>query len=483
MALQYVTTCYTYHKIQKKTNDKYILKVLKLMGFALFFDLACILRLIHSINKLKKAGVYMNITEKIIASHAGRNHVRPDELVTVQVDGILANDVSGPIAIQEFKEMGLKKVFDESKVFLVNDHFAPNCDMNAAKQNKAVRDFARLNQIDNFFDVGCMGIEHGLLPEKGLVLPGHLIIGGDSHTCTYGALGAFSTGMGSTDIGAALGTGQTWLKVPRAIKVEYVGYRNEFIMGKDLVMQLIGEIGVSGALYKTLEFTGSVVAELSMDSRFSMCNMAIEAGAKNGIIAPDETTEKYTAKHNLKDVGYECFYSDSDDDFESIRKMDISGMEPVVACPHLPENVKQVDRVNGIRIDQAVIGSCTNGRIEDLRAAAEIFKRNPAAKHVRTIIIPATQEIYKQAVKEGLVEIFINANAAVSTPTCGPCFGGHMGILAAGERAISTTNRNFIGRMGHKESEVYLSNPYVAAASAVAGEIIHPKEVCNGKGF
>ena len=419
----------------------------------------------------------MNITEKIIAKHADKSHVSPGELVTVKIDGILANDVSGPIAIKEFNEMGFNKVFDDERIFLVNDHFTPSCDINAATQSKIVREFANSNNISQIFDVGRMGIEHGLLPEKGLVLPGQLIIGGDSHTCTYGALAAVSTGMGSTDIGAAMGTGKTWLKVPRAIKIEFHGEKGKYILGKDLILQLIGEIGVSGALYKTLEFNGSVIKDLSMDSRFSICNMAIEAGAKNGIIEPDKATIEYVNCHNYYGRSYECFYSDSEEDFEFIRRIDISGMEPIVACPHLPENVKQVNDVKNIKIDQAVIGGCTNGRIEDLRAAAEILRKNEISKSVKTIVIPATQETYVKAIEEGLVEIFVRSGAAVSTPTCGPCFGGHMGILADGETAISTTNRNFIGRMGHVGSEVYLSNPYVAAASAVAGEIIHPKEV------
>lgn len=419
----------------------------------------------------------MNITEKIIAKHCNKDVVRPDEIVVVKIDGVLANDVSGPIAIQAFKEMGFKSVFSKEQVFLVNDHFAPNSNIDAAMQSKAVRDFALEQEITHFYDVGSMGIEHALLAEKGLVLPGDLIVGGDSHTCTLGALGAFTTGLGSTDIGVSLGAGEIWMKVPRALKLVFEGTLPRFIGGKDLILFAIGEIGVSGALYKSIEFHGEAIQTLSMDSRFTMCNMAVEAGAKNGIVEPDDKTREYVNTHNILNRPHEIVHSDSNSEYEKVYYWDVSETEPMVACPHLPENVKPVSCLKNLKVDQVVIGSCTNGRMEDLRAAAEVFKRNKVSKYTRTIIIPATQGIYLQAIKEGLVEIFIDAGAVVSTPTCGPCFGGHMGILAAGERAVSTTNRNFVGRMGHKDSEVFLSGAYVAAASAVAGEIVHPKEV------
>lgn len=419
----------------------------------------------------------MNITEKIIADHCGKEIVKPDELVTVKLDGVLANDVSGPIAIREFKDMGFEKIFDKDRTYLINDHFAPNCNINAATQSKVVRDFALEYDVNHFYDVGRMGIEHALLPEKGLALPGELIVGGDSHTCTYGALGAFSTGMGSTDISVAMGTGEIWMKVPGALKFEFNGRLPRFITGKDLILFAIGQIGVSGALYKTMEFDGEAITDLSMDSRFTMCNMVIEAGAKNGIIAPDEKTIEYVDVYNQQGRSYKIFKSDSNDDYEKIYRWDVSGLEPMVACPHLPENTKAVGDLKNIKLDQVIIGSCTNGRMEDLKAAAEVFRKNKVNAHIRVIVIPATQAIYAQAIKEGLIDTFIEAGVAISTPTCGPCFGGHMGILAAGEKAISTTNRNFVGRMGHQDSEVYLSGAYVAAASAVAGEIVHPKEV------
>lgn len=419
----------------------------------------------------------MTITEKIIAVHCGKEKVRPGELVTARLDGVLANDVSGPIAIRGFRDMDFKNVFDKERIYLVNDHFTPNCTVNAATQSKTVRDFANEYGIRHFFDVGRMGIEHALLPEQGLVMPGELVIGGDSHTCTYGALGAFGTGMGSTDISIGMGTGMLWFKVPQSLKFVFRGECPRYITGKDLVLYAIGRIGVSGAIYKALEFAGEAIDALSMDSRFAMCNMAIEAGAKNGIIAPDERTIAYADEHNYNNRDYTIYQSDPDAEYTEVYEWDVSGMEPVVACPHLPENVRPVSAVENIHLDQAVIGSCTNGRMEDLRAAAEVLKGCKVSPHVRTIVIPATREIYRQALEEGLISIFLDAGAAVSTPTCGPCFGGHMGILAAGERAVSTTNRNFIGRMGHPSSEVYLSGPYVAAASAVAGRIAHPEEV------
>ncbi|MBP1918195.1 3-isopropylmalate dehydratase large subunit [Youngiibacter multivorans] len=419
----------------------------------------------------------MNITEKVLAAHCGKERVVPGEMIVAKLDGVLANDVTCPIALREMKEMGYETVFDVNKAYFVMDHFTPNANVKAAEQSKYVRDFAKQENMPFFFDVGTMGIEHALLPEKGLVLPGEVIVGGDSHTCTYGALGAFSTGMGSTDIAAALATGELWFKVPETIKFIYSGKLPEYITGKDLILHTIGKIGVDGALYKTMEFTGEAINELSMDGRFTMCNMAIEAGAKNGIIAPDDKTIKYVEEHNHSLKEFNVYYSDDDATYSQIIEIDVSALEPVVACPHLPENTKFVSEISEKYVDQVVIGSCTNGRIEDLRAAASVLKGKKIHKNVRTIIIPATQSIYTQAIKEGLVDIFIEAGAAVSTPTCGPCFGGHMGILAKGEVAVSTTNRNFVGRMGHPESEVFLSSPYVAAATAVMGKISHPREV------
>ncbi|ETA81913.1 3-isopropylmalate dehydratase large subunit [Youngiibacter fragilis] len=419
----------------------------------------------------------MNITEKVLAAHCGKERVVPGEMIVAKLDGVLANDVTCPIALREMKEMGYETVFDVNKTYFVMDHFTPNANVKAAEQSKYVRDFAKQENMPFFFDVGTMGIEHALLPEKGLVLPGEVIVGGDSHTCTYGALGAFSTGMGSTDIAAALATGELWFKVPETIKFIYSGKLPEYITGKDLILHTIGKIGVDGALYKAMEFTGEAINELSMDGRFTMCNMAIEAGAKNGIIAPDDKTIKYVEEHNHSLKEFNVYYSDDDATYSQIIEIDVSALEPVVACPHLPENTKFVSEICEKYVDQVVIGSCTNGRIEDLRAAASVLKGKKIHKNVRTIIIPATQSIYTQAIKEGLVDIFIEAGAAVSTPTCGPCFGGHMGILAKGEVAVSTTNRNFVGRMGHPESEVYLSSPYVAAATAVMGKISHPLEV------
>lgn len=419
----------------------------------------------------------MTITEKILAAHCGKETVVPGELVTAKLDGVLANDVTTHIAVKEFRGMGFADVFNREKIFLVNDHFAPNANVNAATASKVARDFACECAIPHFFDVGKMGIEHALLPEQGLVLPGDVVVGGDSHTCTYGALGAFSTGMGSTDIAVAMGTGELWFKIPKSIKFIYNGSCPQYVTGKDLMLYTIGKIGVSGALYKSMEFTGQAISELEMDGRFTMCNMAIEAGAKNGIIAPDEKTVAYVEAHNRHRRRYTQYSSDENAEYEAVYEWNVSDIEPVVACPHLPGNTKFVSDVKDVRIDQAVIGSCTNGRIGDLRAAAEVFKGHKIADHVRCIIIPATEEIYRQAMHEGLFDIFLEAGAAISTPTCGPCFGGHMGILAEGEVAISTTNRNFIGRMGHKGSYVYLSSPYVAAASAIAGKIVHPREV------
>ncbi|MCL0041693.1 3-isopropylmalate dehydratase large subunit [Peptococcaceae bacterium] len=417
----------------------------------------------------------MTITEKILAAHAGKDFVEPGELISAKVDLVLGNDITAPLAIKEFRKIGIDKVFDKKRVVLVPDHFTPNKDIKSAEQCKFMREFVREQELEFYYEVGRMGIEHCLLPEEGLVGPGQVIIGADSHTCTYGALGAFSTGVGSTDLAAAMALGETWFKVPESLKFIYYGNLPRWVSGKDLILYTIGKIGVDGALYRAMEFTGPVIEELSMDSRFTMCNMAIEAGGENGIIAPDEKTKQYI-EGRMK-FPYEFYYSDEDAKYLEVYEIDVTNMELQVAFPHLPENTKPVSEAVNVRIDQAVIGSCTNGRIEDLRIAAEVLKGNKVHPDVRAIIFPGTQKIYMQAMKEGLIEIFIKAGAAVSTPTCGPCLGGHMGILAKGERAIATTNRNFVGRMGHPESEVYLSNPAVAAASAVLGRIAHPDEV------
>jgi len=415
----------------------------------------------------------MTITEKIIAAHAGRDRVTPGELVSVELDLVLANDVTAPIAIKEFAKIGVDRLFDRNKVVFVADHYVPNKDIASAEQAKVMRDFARAHDMPNFFDVGRMGIEHALLPERGLVMPGDVIIGADSHTCTYGALGAFSTGMGSTDIAAGMATGETWLKVPASLRFVFNGALSEHVMGKDLILYVIGMIGVDGALYRAMEFAGEAIRELSMDGRFSMCNMAIEAGGKSGVIEPDEKTAAYVEGRG--DRSGAMYASDADAEYESVFEIDASAIEPQVALPHLPSNTKPVSQAAGTKIDQVVIGSCTNGRLEDLRVAANILRGKKVARDVRLIIIPATQHIMRQAMHEGLIDTFIEAEAAVSTPTCGPCLGGHMGILAAGEKALATTNRNFVGRMGHPKSEVYLCNPAVAAASAVAGEIAVPE--------
>lgn len=418
----------------------------------------------------------MTITEKILAAHAGRDYVQPGELINCKVDMVLGNDITSPVAIKEFQKIGVEKVFDKDRVALVPDHFTPNKDIKSAEQAKAVRTFAKEQELTNYFEVGRMGIEHCLLPEQGLVGPGGVIIGADSHTCTYGAVGAFATGVGSTDLAAAMALGETWFKVPESIKFVYNGKLNPWVGGKDLILYTIGQIGVDGALYQAMEFTGSAISELSMDGRFTMCNMAIEAGAKNGIIAADETTRAYV--EGRAKFPYTCYASDPDAKYAKVYEFDVSKIEPQVAFPHLPENTRPVSEATDVTVDQAVIGSCTNGRIEDLRIAAQVLKGKKVNSNVRLIVFPGTQEIYRQAMHEGLMDIFIEAGAAVSTPTCGPCLGGHMGILAKGERAISTTNRNFVGRMGHPESEVYLASPAVAAASAVLGRIAHPEEVC-----
>lgn len=417
----------------------------------------------------------MTITEKILANKIGANQVEPGELISAKLDVVLANDITAAGAIPEMEKMGYDKVFDSKKVIFVMDHFVPNSDINAAKQCKVCRDFARDKGLENFYDVGGMGIEHVLLPEKGHVLPGDVIIGGDSHTCTYGALGAFSTGVGSTDLAAGMAKGELWFKVPASIKFIYEGKLPRFLSGKDLILYTIGKISVDGALYKAMEFTGQAVEELSLDGRFTMCNMAIEAGAKNGIIAPDKKTDDYVSSRAKRP--YRFYQSDADAVYEGVLNFDVSSLEPQVAVPQLPSNAKNVSEVTDVKLDQVILGSCTNGRISDLREAASILRGQKVHPFVRTIIIPGSQEVYLQAIREGLIEIFIKAGAAVSTPTCGPCFGGHLGILAEGERCLSTTNRNFVGRMGHPKSEVYLAGPAVAAASAIKGRIASPVEI------
>ena len=417
----------------------------------------------------------MTITEKIFASHANLDEVKAGDLITAKVDITLANDITAPVAIKEFKKIGVDKVFDKERVVFVPDHFVPNKDIKSAEQVKMIREFSREMGLVNFFEVGRMGIEHALLPEKGIVTAGDLIIGADSHTCTYGALGAFSTGVGSTDLACAMASGETWFKVPSAIKVEFNGKLNKWVCAKDLILHLIGDIGVDGALYKTIEATGNVIEEMNMDGRFTFCNMAIEAGAKNGIIAPDEKTKEYLEDRSIRP--YKFYYSDPDAEYERIIKYDVSQIEPTVAFPHLPENTKPISQVGNIKIDQAVIGSCTNGRLSDLEIAAGILKGKQVHKDVRLIVFPGTQAIYLEAIKRGYVQTIVEAGGAVSTPTCGPCLGGHAGILAAGERAISTTNRNFVGRMGHVNSEVYLASPAIAAASAILGKIASPEEL------
>lgn len=417
----------------------------------------------------------MTITEKIFAAHAGAEDVQAGDLITAKVDVTLANDITGPVAIKEFKKIGVSKVFDKDRVMFVPDHFVPNKDIKSAEQVKMIREFAREQGLTNFFEVGRMGIEHALLPEKGLVTAGDLVIGADSHTCTYGALGAFSTGVGSTDLACAMASGETWFKVPQAIKVEFSGKLNKWVCAKDLILYLIGDIGVDGALYKTIEACGNVIEEMDMDGRLTFCNMAIEAGAKNGIIAPDKITEEYLKNRSVRAPKF--YTSDADAKYERVIKYDVSQIEPTVAFPHLPENTKPVSQAGHIKIDQAVIGSCTNGRLSDLKITAEILKGRKVHPDVRLIVFPGTQQIYLDAIENGYVQTIIEAGGAVSTPTCGPCLGGHAGILAAGERAISTTNRNFVGRMGHVDSEVYLSSPAVAAASAVTGCISTPDEL------
>ena len=415
----------------------------------------------------------MTMTQKILAAHAGKQEVHAGELVMAKLDLVLGNDITTPVAIGEFPKFGKKKVFDKTKIALVPDHFAPNKDIKAATQCACMRAFAKEQKIKNYFEVGhdC-GVEHALLPEKGLVTAGDCIIGADSHTCTYGAVGAFSTGVGSTDMAAGMSAGETWFKVPSAIKVIVTGKPKRWVSGKDLILHLIGMIGVDGARYQSLEFTGSGIKNLSMDDRFTIANMAIEAGAKNGIFPVDQQCLDYLKEHNAKPP--KIFEADADAEYERTIKIDLSALKPTVAFPHLPENTRTVDKIKTIKIDQVVIGSCTNGRISDLRTAAKVMKGRKVADGVRCIVIPATQKIYLQAMEEGLLKSFVEAGCVVSTPTCGPCLGGYMGILAKGERCLATTNRNFVGRMGHVESEIYLASPAVAAASAVAGKIVCP---------
>ncbi|MFH0811230.1 MAG: 3-isopropylmalate dehydratase large subunit [Pseudomonadota bacterium] len=417
----------------------------------------------------------MTITEKILAYHAGVGRVTPGEIINTRIDIALGNDITAPIAIKEFRTYGGKKVFDRRKIILVPDHFTPNKDILSAEQCKILRDFAREQELTYYFEQGEVGIEHVLLPEKGLVVPGDVIIGADSHTCTYGALGAFATGVGSTDVAYAMMTGEAWFRVPATIKFVYKGTLPQWVDGKDLILFTIGDIGVEGARYKAMEFTGEAISQLSMAGRFTMANMAIEAGAKNGIFIPDEKTKAYVNGRNTR----ECIFYESDPDaeYEEVKEYDISTLEPQVALPHLPSNVRSLSEVGNIPIDQVVIGSCTNGRIEDLRVAANILKGRKKAPYVRLIIIPATPSIYKQALEEGLIQLFLESKAVISPPTCGPCLGGHMGVLARGERAVATTNRNFVGRMGDPQSEVYLAGPAVASASAVLGRIGGPQEL------
>lgn len=414
----------------------------------------------------------MTMSQKILAAHAGLEEVKAGQLIEADLDLVLGNDITSPVAINEMKKMDRKTVFDKDKIALVMDHFIPNKDIKSAENCKCCREFACRHEITNYFDVGDMGIEHALLPEKGLVVAGDAVIGADSHTCTYGALGAFSTGVGSTDMAAGMVTGRAWFKVPSAIKFELVGKPSKWVSGKDVILHIIGMIGVDGALYKSMEFVGEGIRNLSMDDRFTICNMAIEAGGKNGIFPVDELAAEYMKEHSKR--GFTAYKADEDAEYDETYVIDLSQLKPTVSFPHLPSNTRTIDQAGDVKVDQAVIGSCTNGRIEDMRIAAEVLKGRKIAKGVRCIVIPATQSIYLQAMREGLLEIFIEAGAVVSTPTCGPCLGGYMGILAAGERCISTTNRNFVGRMGHVDSEVYLASPAVAAASAVAGKIICP---------
>lgn len=417
----------------------------------------------------------MTVVEKILAEHAGQKEVSAGEIVNAKVDIVLVNDITAPIAIKEFEKLGVKDVFDREKIALIPDHFTPQKDIKSAEQCKMLKEFAQKYKIKHYFEIGRAGIEHALLPEEGVVLPGDLVIGADSHTCTYGALGSFATGVGSTDAAVAMATGECWFKVPETMKFIYYGSLQKWVGGKDLILYTVGDIGVDGASYMAMEFTGETIEKMPMSGRFTICNMAIEAGAKTGIIVPDRITEEYIKIRAKR--RYKFYTSDKDAKYVDIKEYDCSKIPPLVACPHLPSNIKPAEELNHIKIDQVVIGSCTNGRLEDLREAARVLKGNKVHPEVRMIIIPATQKVYMEALKEGLIEIFINAQAVVSPPTCGPCLGAHMGVLAKGERAIATTNRNFVGRMGHPESEVYLSNPAVAAASGILGRIGIPEEL------
>lgn len=417
----------------------------------------------------------MTMTQKILAHHAHLDEVVAGQLIEADLDMVLGNDVTSPVAINEMNKCGADKVFDKTRISLVMDHFTPNKDIQSAENCKQVREFARKNNILHYYDVGDMGIEHALLPEKGIVACGDCVIGADSHTCTYGALGAFSTGVGSTDMAAGMVTGKAWFKVPSALKIVITGEKAPFVSGKDVILHLIGKIGVDGALYRSLEFTGDGIRNLSMDDRFCIANMAIECGAKNGIFPVDECTLDYVRGRALRE--YTIYEADEDAQYDETIEIDLGKLRPTVAFPHLPENTKTIDECGEVKIDQVVIGSCTNGRMEDMRCAAEILKGKKVADNVRLIVIPATQKIYLECVREGLTEIFVEAGGVFSTPTCGPCLGGHMGILAKGERAVSTSNRNFIGRMGHVESEIYLASPAVAAASAITGYITDPAKV------
>lgn len=424
----------------------------------------------------------MTMTQKILASHANLKEVKKGQLIEANLDLVLGNDITTPVAIKEFEKLNIDKVFDESKVTIVLDHFTPNKDIKSAEQCKCARNFASSKNIKNYFDVGQMGIEHCLIPEKGLVTTGDVVIGADSHTCTYGALGAFSTGIGSTDMAAGMATGKAWFKVPGAIKFVLRNKPAKWISGKDIILHIIGKIGVDGARYMSMEFVGDGIKYLNMDDRFTICNMAIEAGAKNGIFPVDDVTLEYIKNHPCETINKnpQVFEADEDALYDEVIEIDLSSLKLTVSFPHLPENTKTTDEiVEDIKIDQVVIGSCTNGRISDLKIASEIMKNKKVAKNVRCIVIPGTQQIYLEAMKKGYIEEFVKAGAVVSTPTCGPCLGGHMGILASGERAVSTTNRNFVGRMGHVDSEVYLASPAVAAASAITGKISSPKEVCE----
>ena len=418
----------------------------------------------------------MTMTQKILAAHAGLDHVEAGQLIEAKLDVVMANDITGPMAVPVFNQMA-DKVFDREKVVLVPDHFTPNKDIKSAENSKSIREFARAQGLTHYYEVGQMGIEHALLPEKGITVAGECIIGADSHTCTYGALGAFSTGVGTTDIATGMATGELWFKVPSAIKFVLSNKPSRYVSGKDIIIHIIGKIGVDGALYKSMEFTGEGIANLSMDDRFTMANMAIEAGAKNGIFIVDEQAETYMKEHS--DKSYTIYEADEDAVYDEVVEIDLSKVRPTVAFPHLPGNAKTIDEIEAmepVRIDQVVIGSCTNGHMEDMRRAAAVLKGQKVHPDVRVMVIPATQKIYKQCISEGLVDIFIDAGCAFNTPSCGPCMGGHMGVLAAGEKCVSTTNRNFVGRMGHVDSLIYLASPEVAAASAIAGHIANPEK-------